>query len=310
MGTWRHRDAHNVYTKGDSVMIPPIDAYTPTVDSAASSPSEGVTQQALLTGDGSTQAQAFIDPQVARGLPQQERAFSMRELNNLLKNLTKMIGELSKLWNRQGVPEPVYRILPYDPPTKQTLPPTIVTPPSQSAPWLTPIEFETPTIIPDIEDSSPPAETPATPTPPATTPDLGGMGVGTSGSEPPEVIPDLDPELPAPPSGGKKEYSIGTSLSRSGKFVWKPVSEKDGKLAIILPPRLTGKVKSVAILSSDKTKILAKGNFTGVANENREHFRFSKAGGRYPDNSFVMITMKDGKTYNVKINETSDRYER
>jgi hypothetical protein len=194
--------------------------------------------------------------------------------------------------------------------------PKDVTPlPVPSETWLTPIDQEAETMIPDIDPpsdtaTSPVETTPAIPTPPSTTPNSGGMGIGTISSEDPEVIPDLDPELPPPPASGSKEYSIGTTLSRSGQFLWKPASDKDGKLAILLPSRLTGKIKSVAILSPDKTKILAKGKYSGVGNGNREHFRFSKAGNSYPDNAIVMITMKDGKTYNVKVKETSDRYER
>lgn len=208
--------------------------------------------------------------------------------------------------------------MPYDPRPLPTLPSPVERQPAPIADWLTPINQEAGTIIPDIEDApalpdtapTPPDTTPATPTAPSTTPNTGGMGIGTLNSEDPEVIPDLDPELPTPPAPGSKEYSIGATLSRSGQFLWKPASDKDGKLAILLPSRLTGKVKSVTILSADKSKILAKGKYSGVGNGDREHFRFSKAGSGYPDNAIVLITMKDGKTYNVKIKETSDRYER
>jgi hypothetical protein len=304
-------------------MIPPVDSYTPAVVTETTTPQEDTGIATAVVDNSSTQPQSFIDPNIARGIPQQNKAFSMRELNDLLKNLTKMIREFTKLWNPStgGHPptkEPVYRTLPYDPRPLPQLPNTGVRQPAPMEHWLTPIDQEAGTIIPDIEDAPAPADTaptpadttPATPTTPSTTPNTGGMGIGTLNSEDPEVIPDLDPELPAPPAPGTKEYSIGTTLSRSGQFLWKPASDKDGKLAILLPSRLTGKVKSVTILSADKSKILAKGKYSGVGNGDREHFRFSKAGSGYPDNAIVLITMKDGKTYNVKVKETSDRYER
>jgi hypothetical protein len=110
------------------------------------------------------------------------------------------------------------------------------------------------------------------------------------------------------PALGTKQYNVGTRLRGSGQFLWKPVSDKDGKLAVLIPPKLTGKVKSLVIISPDKTKILGKGKFSGIGNGDREHFRFSKAGGQYPDKAIVMITLKDDSTQYVTIRNTSARY--
>ncbi len=105
-----------------------------------------------------------------------------------------------------------------------------------------------------------------------------------------------------------KKQEIGTALKKSnGEFLWKPQSDKDGKLAILLPKGLTGKVKGVQILSPDGTKVLGKGKFSGVGNGEREHFRFGKAGGGYPDGAIVVITLEDGSKRHVTIKETSDR---
>lgn len=296
-------------------MIPPVDSYTPAAANVGSSALETTELQATAIDTPSAQARMSIDPVFTRALPQQDKAFSLAELNQLIKNITKMIREFSKLWNRQGAEDAPTTTQPALS-DNQTSSPAALTPQRvQSESWLTPIDQEAETIIPDIDGPSDTATTPREPAPitqtaPSSTPNTGGMGIGTLTTEDPEVIPDLDPDLPPPPAAGTKEYSIGTTLSRSGQFLWKPVSDKDGKLAVLLPSRLTGKIKSVAILSPDKTKILAKGKYSGVSNGDREHFRFSKAGGAYPDNAIVMITLKDGKTYNVKVKETSDRYER
>jgi hypothetical protein len=99
-----------------------------------------------------------------------------------------------------------------------------------------------------------------------------------------------------------------TTLKKSnGEFLWKPKSDKDGKLAILLPKALTGTVKGVQILSPDGKKVLSKGKNAGVGNGDREHFRFSKAGGEFPDGAIVVITLNDGSQRTVTIKETSDR---
>lgn len=104
----------------------------------------------------------------------------------------------------------------------------------------------------------------------------------------------------------KKE--IGKALKKNnGEFLWKPESDKDGKLAILLPKKLTGKVKNVRVLSPDGSKVLERGKFSGVGNGDREHFRFSKSGSGFPDGAIVVITMEDGTKRHIKIKETSDR---
>lgn len=99
-----------------------------------------------------------------------------------------------------------------------------------------------------------------------------------------------------------------TTLAKSnGEFLWKPKSDKDGKLAILLPKSLTGDVMEVQVMSANGTKVLAQGKPSGVGNGDREHFRFTKAGNEFPDGSLVVITLKDGSQRTVTIKETSDR---
>jgi hypothetical protein len=118
-------------------------------------------------------------------------------------------------------------------------------------------------------------------------------------------------ESKTPPKTTSKAQTVGTALKKSNnEFLWKPVSEKDGKLAVVLPKALTGKVKSVKILSADKTKTLATGKFSGVGNGDREHFRFGKAGSGYPDGAIVVITLEDGSKRNVVIKDTAARFTR
>lgn len=101
----------------------------------------------------------------------------------------------------------------------------------------------------------------------------------------------------------------GQSSSGSEKFLWKPVSDSDGKLAVLLPSSLTGDVSKVTIEAPDG-KVIGQGRFSGVGNGEREHYRFSQAGGSYPDGSRVLIYFKDGSVKEVEIKETSSRVQR
>lgn len=109
------------------------------------------------------------------------------------------------------------------------------------------------------------------------------------------------------PTESEKTPKRTTLAKSNGEFLWKPKSDKDGKLAILLPKALTGKVKEVQVMSPGGTKVLGKGTASGVGNGEREHFRFSKAGNEFPDGALVVITLKDGSQRTVTIKETSDR---
>lgn len=122
---------------------------------------------------------------------------------------------------------------------------------------------------------------------------------------PPQVEVSAEPPAPVTPS-----IDIGQLLGKTGGFLWKPVSDKNGDLAILIPKQLTGKVKEVRILHPDGTKSIAKGKYSGVGNGNREHYRFTKPGGGYPDGAIVLIKLEDGSARHVRISDTSKRIER
>ena len=120
------------------------------------------------------------------------------------------------------------------------------------------------------------------------------------------------PQTPAEPcscDSVEKEDKLKTNLGKSGEFLWKPASEKDGKLVILIPSKFTGNVKNVRIVDAAGNSI-AKGKASGVANGNREHFRFDKAGKAYLNGSFVEITLKSGEVKRVKISDTANRLQR
>jgi len=106
------------------------------------------------------------------------------------------------------------------------------------------------------------------------------------------------------------DIELGAALPPTGGFLWKPISDKNGDLAILLPKQYTGRVKQVRILSPDGTKTIGKGKYSGVGNGDREHFRFPKPGSSYPDGAIVLIEMENGAIRNFKIKDTSRRTER
>jgi hypothetical protein len=111
-------------------------------------------------------------------------------------------------------------------------------------------------------------------------------------------------------STGKAFISSGTASGTTGDagFLFKPVSDSDGKLAVLLPPRLTGLATAVRLLSPTGD-ILENGRYTGNGNGGREHFRFNKPGGSYPDGLTVEVTLRTGDVVRYVIQETSARDE-
>lgn len=119
-------------------------------------------------------------------------------------------------------------------------------------------------------------------------------------------------EVGSSDTGASSSVTGSQSMDGGGGFVWKPVSESDGKLAVVLPKALSGAVDRVEIHSSlppsDATK-LAEGNFKGDANGGRPHFRFSKPGADFGDNVHVVAFKNDGTTVTWDIGDGGKRYD-
>lgn len=105
--------------------------------------------------------------------------------------------------------------------------------------------------------------------------------------------------------------NTGNSISIStGGFLWKPVSESNGKLVVLLPSSLAGKVSAAEIHSSlppSDTTLLESGKFSSNANGGRDHFRFSNAGGAYPDSAYVVAKLKTGDYASFQIGDSASR---
>ncbi|MCO6429266.1 MAG: hypothetical protein J5J00_00260 [Deltaproteobacteria bacterium] len=142
--------------------------------------------------------------------------------------------------------------------------------------------------------------------------------IGTAQAE--EAAPAEAPEAPAeataevsPPVQEPQDSSVEASkLKKNGEFLWKPQSDKDGNLVILLPGNISGKVKSVKVLDPGSGEVLARGRDSGLGNpvngKERRHFRFNKPGNSFPDSSIVEIQLKGGKKFRVKVPDTAQRF--
>lgn len=125
-----------------------------------------------------------------------------------------------------------------------------------------------------------------------------------------EILAETPEETTTTPEMTAQIVDRGRPLELSSGFLWKPISDKDGNLAILLPPRLTGKVRSVAVISPDGARTLQTGKYAGNGNGDREHFRFSKPGGEFPDGSIVLIKLADGSRRYMTIRDTAARLQK
>lgn len=109
---------------------------------------------------------------------------------------------------------------------------------------------------------------------------------------------------------GKSFMSPGTAAATGGDagFLFKPVSESDGKLVVLLPSRLTGLVSGVSLVGPDG-QVVESGRYRGVGNEGREHFRFNKPGGQYSNGLSVQAKLVTGEVVRYLISNTSQRTE-
>lgn len=103
------------------------------------------------------------------------------------------------------------------------------------------------------------------------------------GPDPPEP-----PQPPLPPVGEPRpapEYAA--------HFLWKPVSENDGRLVCLTPPQTAGRHLRGFVGRPDG--ITEWGRFTGeTQNGARPHYRFSKPGSAYGQTAFGLVLRNEG----------------
>ena len=91
---------------------------------------------------------------------------------------------------------------------------------------------------------------------------------------------------------GSSSASSGSTGGGSGGFLWKPVSESNGRLVVLLPGSLRGRVSGCSISGSFGSET---GSFAGdTHNGRRPHYRFSKPGRSYGSNITVTARTSSG----------------
>ena len=107
------------------------------------------------------------------------------------------------------------------------------------------------------------------------------------------------PATPATPAASTSSASSSSSSGSSGGFVWKPISEGDGNLVVLLPSVYANKVRSLDVRKGGS--VVVRGRFTGNTNGNRPTFRFSQPGAGYGSGLTVVANLSDGssKTWSI-----------
>lgn len=126
-------------------------------------------------------------------------------------------------------------------------------------------------------------------------------------------IPKPDPAEPAKPpviddptdgSSGVPRNPEDT-MPPSNVFLWKPVSENNHNLVVLLPTALTDEFYKDATVTVGGEFL----SYAGINNGHRTHWRATKPGGEFPDGSEVVAIAASGLMKRWVIEDTSERSE-
>jgi hypothetical protein len=110
-------------------------------------------------------------------------------------------------------------------------------------------------------------------------------------------------------AAGTSNTPDGTKFDGDGGFLWKPISNNQNKLAVLLPNDFKYQVSGVTVLDASGV-VLDSGTSTGYGDDGeREKFSFNKTGGDYGDNLTVNVAFMDGTHIEYKIPDGSKRYD-
>jgi hypothetical protein len=110
-----------------------------------------------------------------------------------------------------------------------------------------------------------------------------------------------DPQTPDPVPVDDKGTVASADRNGSQTFLWKPVSDSNGNLVVILPAKFNNLIDGPVKVNG------TPGRFSAVANGNRSHWRFDKPGAAFGSNVVVTWTAT-GKTYSVTVPNGSARW--
>ena len=113
---------------------------------------------------------------------------------------------------------------------------------------------------------------------------------------------DIESDLPTTSTSTAE----GTTSYPPG-FVFKPVAERDGHLAVLLPSSMAGSAQEINIVD-ESGQVIEHGDSYGIYEDGRPLFRFSRPGSGYPDGMGLEIVMGDGQVEKYVIPDPSRRY--
>ena len=106
----------------------------------------------------------------------------------------------------------------------------------------------------------------------------------------------------------EKTNGGGDDGAPSETFLWKPVSDSDGKLVILLPTSISA--SSVSISGPSGNDTVQKGGRNGSrGNGQREHYRFDKSGKDMQGPVQVTVALENGGTKTINIAKPAERNE-
>lgn len=108
------------------------------------------------------------------------------------------------------------------------------------------------------------------------------------------VNPPIPPVNPPTPPESSCTVLPNPPVS-AGNIRWKPKSENDNRLVILIGSGYRKWVTDVSLYRASTMTLLERGRFAGdEANGCRPHYRFSQYGGNYGNGILVRATIKDG----------------
>ncbi len=141
-------------------------------------------------------------------------------------------------------------------------------------------------------------------------------GAGGGGTPLPSPIPSPAPEpepepeeLPEPGSTPTDELpSERETADGPGGYVFKPISESDSKLVILINAKYVDIAGHLSLLK-ENGEFIEKGLFWGPTNGDRPTYRFKKPGKDYPSNIWVRADFTDGTHKFWFVPNPSQRYD-
>lgn len=108
--------------------------------------------------------------------------------------------------------------------------------------------------------------------------------------------------------GGKVNEPSGKFIGGDG-FLFKPVSESNGNLVVLLPSHMQQDADSVQLVDSSTGNTIEKGQSYGAYEDGRPIFRFNRPGRSYPENMIVQVRFDSGDVKEYSIPDPANRWE-